>query len=173
MQLCAAQKEDSAPFSSLPSNQTGTFRDFSPCSSTHLLYGAAQVADKGADCVFKTITAPQPIFKEQDLKKKKKKTKDKKGNRNRPTKLEFVHGSLKTRKIYNSLFILDRFIFSSFCNTCSIFSKRREMLISEHVFSCLQLSPTTLFFSENTWSAYLNYIHMCELPCTTAALHCC
>lgn len=67
MQLCGAQKEDSAPFSSLPSNQTGTCRDFSHGSSKHLLYSTVQVANKGAYCAFKTITAPQPIFREQDL----------------------------------------------------------------------------------------------------------
>lgn len=57
MQLCGAQKEDSALLRSLPSNQAGSLRDSSVGSSKHLLYGVAQVANKGADCVFKTITA--------------------------------------------------------------------------------------------------------------------
>lgn len=102
MQLCGAQKEDSAFFSSsLPSNPTGAFRDFSRVSSKHLLYSMRQVANKGADCVFKTITEPQPIFREQDHFSKR--------NRNRPTKLDFVHGSLKSRKRYSnfsSVFLL-------------------------------------------------------------------
>ena len=57
MQLCGAQKEDSALLSSLPSKQTGSLRDSLVSSSKHLLYS---VANKGADCVFKTITATEP-----------------------------------------------------------------------------------------------------------------
>lgn len=64
---CVAQKEDSALFSSLPSNKTDTFKDFSNGSSKNPLYSMSQVANKGADCVFKTNTAPQPIFRRQDI----------------------------------------------------------------------------------------------------------
>lgn len=59
---CALQlKKDYCPFTSLTSNQTGTFRDSSSSSTKQLLYSAAKVADKGADCAFKTIKPHNPL----------------------------------------------------------------------------------------------------------------